>query len=339
MNNDADSVHADLAKANLLRLRGDFAEAERLCVHALETMPESAAAHTLLGDIALSQDQSGQAVEHYEISLQLDSSSTEVARKLEEARALKARRENASSVEQLGLPKRTAIPWTTFGFAFFSLVCVVAAFTIGMRSHGPKVNSIHAAAPIIATEDSIVTIPGAKPALSTLPPQGVAVDSSTTAGSLSATASESTAEISKLSPPSGAPSVSVAPNEDRAMLQMIEAQSPLGGHLTGVSQDPRTKLVILTYSTAAGEDARRIGAELAKATLDQSGDTQVVTLRGVRDDRLIYMGDVTRAKYADTLTDTWKAANPAADAWIGYAVTNEWPYRVTDASDNGPKTP
>src|SRR4051812_43141822 len=56
MSRREEDLHSDLARANLLRLRGEFDQAEQLCLNVLERFPDNAAAHTLLGDIAFSQD-------------------------------------------------------------------------------------------------------------------------------------------------------------------------------------------------------------------------------------------------------------------------------------------
>jgi len=42
---------AELARANLLRLRGDYLAAEAECLKVLRQFPNNAGAHTLLGEI------------------------------------------------------------------------------------------------------------------------------------------------------------------------------------------------------------------------------------------------------------------------------------------------
>jgi hypothetical protein len=331
---DADALHADLARANLLRVRGDFAAAEKLCVEVLEKHPESAAAHTLLGNIAFSQDRADQAVEHFEIAQSLDPEAPDIPRKLKDARELKKNREAASSVEQLGLTPRRQLPWSTIAFATFAVGCLVTAAVLGFRSPPPGKTVVirQVAAPIEATADTLATPPAVVAAKAK-----VENDSPPPPDDADAPTPETVAPAPVATPP-------LAAIEDRSMFQLVQDRSLVGSHLQSVTQDPRTKLVVLTYAVSAGDDARKLGADLAKTTLDQSTDTQIVTLRAVKEGRLIYMADIPRTRYADTLADAWKQSNPGADAWIPYAVTNEWPSRSPDAletsqKDTGSKTP
>ncbi|AIE84794.1 hypothetical protein OP10G_1426 [Fimbriimonas ginsengisoli Gsoil 348] len=321
MSRREDDLHADLARANLLRLRGEFAPAEQICLRVLEQFPESAAAHTLLGDIAFSQDKAAEAVEHYQIAQGLDHLAPDIPRKLEDAKVLLQVRETASTEEQLGLPPTRPIPWTAIVFALLAVFSIVGAVVVGINASSSKVakQTNGVAAPISATDETLATAPAVKPA-----------PSSDTKTKPPATVPETVpATISANQPPL----------EDRNLLQTIQQRSQEGTHLIEVTTDPRTKTATLTYSVAAQEDPRRLGAELAKATLDQNLETLSVTLRGVRDERIVYMADVPRTRYADTLVDTWSQGHPEVDAWIPYVIQNEWPTRSPDSSENPPKTP
>jgi hypothetical protein len=84
-------------------------------------------------------------------------------------------------------------------------------------------------------------------------------------------------------------------------------------------------VLTLTYTLRSNDDPRRIGAELARTALEQHLETQVVTLRAVRDARLVYVADVPRTRYADTLTTAWQEENAdRPDAFVGYVLSNEW---------------
>src|SRR5579872_6736771 len=73
---------ADLARANLLRMRADYKRAEDLCLTILKSNPKSAATHSLLGDIYSDQGQLEQAAQWYGLSLDLDPSSMADKQKL-----------------------------------------------------------------------------------------------------------------------------------------------------------------------------------------------------------------------------------------------------------------
>jgi tetratricopeptide (TPR) repeat protein len=320
MNRREEELHSDLARANLLRLRGEFPEAERLCLSVLDRFPESAAAHTLLGDVAFSQDKMAEAIQHYEIAQGLDPHAPDIPRKLKEARVLTQVRETASTEEQLGLPPTRSLPWTPILFGSLAVLSLIGAALAGISASSPRdaKKGPSVAAPISATTETLAT------SSPTTPP----VDAKPKAETVAPT-------------PSPAPSTVAAglPLEDRTLFQLLQQRSQEGSRLIEVAQDPRTKMVALTYSVGAEDDARSIGAELARTTLEQSNETLIVTLRAVRDERLVYVADVPRTRYADTLTDEWQRNNQTPGAWTAYVMTNEWPFRSPDASATPVKTP
>jgi len=69
-----EKLHALLAEANLLRLRKSWSGAIARCTEALRLSPESAVAHSLLGDICRDEGRLQDAVEWYKLALGLDSS-------------------------------------------------------------------------------------------------------------------------------------------------------------------------------------------------------------------------------------------------------------------------
>jgi len=132
-------------------------------------------------------------------------------------------------------------------------------------------------------------------------------------------------ETESSEPPRSSETVSRAPaTEDRALTQLLTAQSASGGHILAAFQDPRNNFVTLTYSLNADENEREVGAELARFTLNAVPSALQVTLRAVRSDRLAYMADVNRARLQESETETWRQANPGMGAWISYVLQNEW---------------
>lgn len=67
-----EKVHALLAEANLLRLRKNWTGAIARCTEALRLAPNSASAHSLLGDICRDEGRSQDAIEWYKLALGLD---------------------------------------------------------------------------------------------------------------------------------------------------------------------------------------------------------------------------------------------------------------------------
>jgi len=318
-----DVLHANLARANLMRLRGDFAEAEKVCVSVLAGYPDSAAVHTLLGDIAFSQDQAGKAIEHYEIAQQLDEKAPDIPRKLAEARRLHESHETVTTAEQLGLPARPPLPWTSIGFGVIAALALGGALIAGLAAYPRGTTTGRGvASPIVASSDTIAASDKANTKEPPVTPGTTDKPALIDAGS------------SPVQP--SAPPITVSTLDDQTLLTQIQSRGVIGSHVTGISSDPRTHNVTITYSVRPEENARTVGAELAKAILDQSGDTLQVTVRGVRDQKLVYMADVPRTQYADTITETWQKANPDPEAWMSHSITNEWPNRVSDGTSKTP---
>jgi len=318
-----EALHANLARANLMRLRGDFAEAEKVCVSLLAAYPDNAAVHTLLGDIAFSQDQAGKAIEHYEIAQQLDDKAPDIPRKLAEARRLHESHETSTTAEQLGLPTKPPLPWTSIGFGVIAALALGGALIAGLAASPRGANETRGtAAAIVAGPDAVATGGAATSKEPSATPEGEPkpTDVQPTPSPVQ---------------PSAPPVVSNT-LDDQTLLTQIQSHGTIGSHLMALTSDPRTHGVTLTYSVGPEEDARHIGAELAKSTLDLSGDTLAVTVRAVRDQKLAYMADVSRTLYADTITEAWQKANPDPDAWLNHAITNEWPIRTSESMSKTP---
>jgi len=306
---------ADLARANLLRMRAEYRKAEEICIGILKTYPNSAATHTLLGDIYSDQGLLEQAAQWYELSLDLDPSSWSDKQKLEDVREQIKERDHISSVEQLGLPEahRVTPTWFAVGAAVFLIFAAGFGYAIryGRLSNSGEMPVIRT--PIRAVADNAVSAIVTTDISATKPP-------TQTQTSIASNSDDQTA--------------SGRANEDRALMARVVEKSPVGSHLKDLVQDPRIKLTTLTYAIGDGDDQRTIGAELAKSLLELSPDSQMVTIRAMRDDKLVYMADVPRTKYADTLTDDWQQKAASSDAWISYVLTNEWPYK--GAADSTP---
>ncbi len=118
-------VYPELAKANLLRMRKEFKPAEDICLAILRRFPNNASANTLLGDLAAEKGELEQAVEWYELSLDIVPDSAEVKLKLETLRQELALRQTQATVATLGIPTKKA----PVGL-YVMIVTLVAAFAI-----------------------------------------------------------------------------------------------------------------------------------------------------------------------------------------------------------------
>jgi len=295
-----DRLHAEIARANLLRMRGDYKGAVDQCLSVLKRMPEEGDTHTLLGDIYAEQGNLEEAVQWYEMALDLNPRSKTDAVKLEQVRQRSRDREAASAVEQLDLPTDRPNIWLIGGsMTVIALALAVGAFILGQHNVPLKsarsARSVPITAPLQADGSTEET------------PTAPAPDT-----------------VDKVPP---VPTVNTDrryAQEDVTLTQLVSQRSSDGIHLLAATEDPRSKVVSLTFTVGQDDDTRKIGAELARTTLAQASDAQLIVVRAVRDGHLAFVADVPRARWQESESDAWKQANPAVDAWIGHLLTNEW---------------
>ena len=70
--------------------------------------------------------------------------------------------------------------------------------------------------------------------------------------------------------------------EDKELLDTLNARGSEGNRVLSAIQDPRSKTVIVTYAALENEDARLLGARVARDVLDHAPEALDVTLRGMR---------------------------------------------------------
>jgi len=99
-------VYPELAKANVLRMRKEFKAAEDICLAILRRFPNNASANTLLGDISVERGSLEQAVEWYELALDILPDSKENQDKLAAVRAKLNEKQTQTTVEHLGIPAK-----------------------------------------------------------------------------------------------------------------------------------------------------------------------------------------------------------------------------------------
>ncbi len=81
-------VYPDLARANLLRMKGQFHQAEQICLGILKRYPHNPTAHFLLGDIHADQGNWEQAANWYELAVDLAPENPLLKSKLKRAREM-----------------------------------------------------------------------------------------------------------------------------------------------------------------------------------------------------------------------------------------------------------
>lgn len=300
-------VHQELARANLLRVRGEFEQAEALCLAVLRRYPNSAPTHTLLGDISDDRDDLEQAERWYDLALDLDPESAGDRRKLEDVRARRHTTDAQATVAQIGLPPKKAVPWLNIGLASLALLCFVGAAYVGFARKDTAKPKATVTASVQAPTDALAP---RKP--------------ETTTPEVTATPEVVVPKTEPVSTPNPAP-WAAGVQEDDAIRSLLAQRTSMGANLMSAQNDPRAKVLTLTFAYRSQDDHRQVAAELGRAALEQNLETQVVVLRGVREGRLAYVVDVPRTRYADTLSEGWQQDNAnVPNAFAGYVLANEW---------------
>ncbi len=303
------AIYPELARANLLRMRGDYAAALDQCRSILRKFPNNVTANQLLGDICVETDDLEQAKEWYELSLDIAPNSETIEKKLNSVKQKLEHRETEGLVEQLGLPPtKSRGGLLALGLAVLVLGVGAIAYVIGMHAKtpaseaGPKMTSVSA-------------------------PPNQPKENPNSTGETTGTAT----------PPTNTPTNEpVATAEERSLSQLIAQRSAEGAKLVGLAIDPRSGLLTLTYIVGQGDDERAIAAKLAEAAFDNSPTTRVLTVRALRDGTLTYTADAHRETYEETKTDVWKSQNgndPGAAA--KHFLTQEWTPGGASATTGG----
>jgi hypothetical protein len=306
-------VHTELAQANLFRLRGERDAAEKKCLSILKRFPNEAEAHSLLGDLSADKEDWARAIEWYELALDLNPSSTPDRTKLDEAARRLHDAESAETVEQLGLPEPTSrLPWIIGGLIALVVICGVIAL-LKMPSNKPTPPLIGGKVSAPATggsDDDQVANPS---------------ETNTSHVSVAPSADQGTA-------------AAALPMEDRTLFQLLAKNSTQGNRLISVSQDPRDKGLVVTFTASSEDDALHSGALLAKDALDQSPETLIVTVRGVSSDHLIFVADALRTKLAEAEAAIGQSGT-ASDTWISDFLQREWTPAAPASTSPGSTSP
>ncbi|MEZ0326688.1 MAG: tetratricopeptide repeat protein [Fimbriimonas sp.] len=307
IDNVSETVHADLSRANLARMRGDYRAAEQHCLSILKRYPHHFETHVLIGDIFADQKQFEQAADWYELAVDLDPGSFIARQKLQVMKDRLRETEKLNTAEHLGLPemsgKRTMF-YSGLALAIIAL-CAFVSYSLGKQTAKAQPPEV-VRAPISATEDSIISKPQDEPVVEE-------------------------PKVASVPPATQQPLMSA---EDKTTTELLR-RGQHADRLIQATMDPRTKQLTITYRLQEGDVDRKIGAEMARDALAVITETSMVTVKGLKGDKMAYMADVPRTRLAETQTETWQATAAGPDAWIQYVITNEWfavPPPTTDAA-------
>ncbi len=329
---DRQILQADLARVNLLRIRGDVSSSKALCLSILKRYPESIDAHVMMGDLHAEQGDLAPAAEWYSLALDLDRFAPGVSVKLARVQAALDISGQASRSRALILTGKKMSPWLYMAVISSAMAVLSVAYLAGMgsstknatakkpvseRIESPKVND-----PVIRTASSTPSNTVAIPTVTAADPGPVpsSIQNPTTIPETKSTGGKETV-------------VSVV--DDQKLFEQITNRSLFGKHIISIIADPRSKGMVLTYNVAQGEHGRYMGAILAAVALEYDAKTLSVTVRGVRGGVLSYIADVPREKVMAVQEREKKNVQDLDDkGWIDEVLTNEY-FKAKEAN----KTP
>lgn len=296
------AIYPELARANLLRMRGEYKQAEDVCLSILRRFPNNATANTLLGDISAEQGNLHEAAQWYELALDILPDSELDQQKLTAVKQRMAEREAATTAKALELPQRRGLG----PLAVALLVCAIAvvgaiSFVIGRQG---KIGATLFDKPLVLRPDK-QTEPPKEPTRTEPPP-----------------AAE---EKTKPEEAAATPNWPGRSQEDAELTTSLAKGLGDGPQVLDASMDPRTKGVRVTFLANEGTDERLLAARLCAGVLAQRADTSVVVARGLRANRLYYVVTATREKYAPTADSAWQEAHKGDDKALADAIlSDEW---------------
>lgn len=274
-------------------MRGEYKQAEDVCLKVLRRYPNNASANTLLGDICAEKGDLDQAIAWYELALDLNQDSKADQAKLQAVKQRKEDHETATTAKMLGLPssKSKGVVTAILVIAFIVLVGVVS-YVIGGRIVANRVSPR-------SVVDIPVTIPDTSQPTANNPED---LKSSTT----------STVATTTI-------------REDAELLGILSTASPEASRITEARKDPRSKQIDLTIRCSANDNLSALAAHIGVLALDKVTDSNSVLVRAVVDGRVVLVGDVLRENVNKAKTAEWQQTyGNDVEAWVSAVLTNVW---------------
>ncbi len=128
-------VYPEIARANLLRMKGRYEEAVDVCLGILKRYPSNETAHALLGDIYADQGKLDDAIQWYELLVDLAPNNAFYRAKLDNLRSLQAVQQSpsATTTPPPPAPAPSTRTWVYGLFGLIALILMLSAFMAGRR--------------------------------------------------------------------------------------------------------------------------------------------------------------------------------------------------------------
>lgn len=316
---DRQLLQADLARVNMLRIRGDISSAKALCLSILKRFPESADAHVMMGDLHSEQADLMPAAEWYALALDLDHSAPGVEVKLQRIRAAIDISNQADRSKFANITSRRTSPWLYVAIFASILGIGTVAFIAGSQK-APTTTQRQPIRDRISTPvSSGVSTPVASAVVN--PPTDIHAGSS---GPVPDQSPAISPDVAANKNTKGQEEENVV-GDDATLFEQISKRTGLAKHIISVMADPRSNSILLTFNVRTEDHGRYTGAVLADTAMEYDLSVLKVTLRGVRNGILSYMGDISREKILEIELREGKDVKELSDrGWINEALSNEY---------------
>jgi hypothetical protein len=263
-------------------MRGNFKEAEELCLAILHQFPHNLSANILMGDIATEQGALDQAVEWYELALDIEPDNASLKAKLEAAQSKKEDSTTQSIVQELGLPPEKP---KTVTIAITSIVGILAMALLAWFAYKAASRTRDDG----GLDKPVVITTGGGGGVSTTG------NTDTTGGN---------------EKPNQAPSS----EEDATLTKLIASKATESAFFVDARFDLMSDGITITYNAPQDKDEREIGVKLATESFGivkdgMSREIRQVTLRALRDKKVFYTAIVKKDAYEATQTSDWQDAH------------------------------
>ena len=320
---DRQLLQAELARVNLLRIRGDLSSSKTLCLSVLKRFPESIDAHVMMGDLHSEQGDLAPAAEWYSLALDLDRNAPGVAIKLSRVQAALDISGQASKSRALITNGKRMSPWLYVAVAASAIAIVAVGYIAGMGTTDKSVQRKSAISDRIVSPKTADTAP--KPSGASSP---IAIPSPASINPLENARGPEPSTVPAVpseTKSTGTKETAVSVVEDQKLYDQVSNRSKFGKHVISILADPREHSMILTYHVAEGEHGRYMGAILADVALEYDAKVLQVTIRGVRNGVLSYVADVPREKImAIEAREKKNVQDLEGKSWIDEVLTNEY---------------
>lgn len=115
-------VYPEIARANLLRIKGDSAGAEKVCIHILRRYPNNATAHVLLGDVYFDKGDLNRALQWYEMAKELSPENPSLDMKVERVKKSLKEQESKVAISDLKVKENARATYWFYGIAVAAII-------------------------------------------------------------------------------------------------------------------------------------------------------------------------------------------------------------------------